>query len=288
MAAGRRGRRGFVLGMTLNELAFLLFFLLLLVSVESLQSRNRQIQQKADRLQQVQQQLSQKQQLLDQTFRKLALLQETVDRLYELQPQVRPGELDRHFKRLIASENSAREDNEALKTRLRELQPLAQIPAILAGAGYAGPADESVRKLLQQNRDRQQREQRVARHSGSMDKGFRGSGLDHRPCWVSGQGAIEYLYRITILEKRFRIEPAWPSYRNKATAEFVARKARAVSEVDPSGFRGIAQPVLRWSRLQKPECRHFVRVHDADGTSKQAFKSGLLLIEHYFYKYLQK
>jgi len=280
--------RGFLLGMTLNELVFLLFFLLVLVSTHLLQSKNELLTKKATLLQQLQNRLSQKQAILDETFRKLGILQNTIDRLHELQPHVQAGELDEQFKRLVESENQIRIDNETLRKRLKELDNLSKLYVILKDAGYTDPPDLVVRQLLLDSQNLHTQKLAAGKQVKSTRTRYSGNGLDHRPCWTNpNSGAIEYLFRITIFEDYLQIEPAWPEHRNDKLISQTKTWNFKNRRFTPPEFKRLATPILSRSKQQRPECRHFVRIHDHSSTSKSAFKKHLRMIENYFYKYLE-
>lgn len=284
----RVDRRSFLLGMTLNELAFLLFFLLVLLSTHLLKARSAQIAQKSVRLEQLENQLSQKQAVLDKTFKKLGLLQDTVDRLQELQPHALPEELDEQFKRLVDSENQARTDTLNLQNRLDELTALLQTTDLLQQTGLSDSPVEAVQQLIAENKEIEAQKRNLEAQIKSIRNRFKGSGLDHLPCWIDPKtGAIEYLFRITILENFLQIDPAWPVSRTAVLKKLPSVHALAKRRVSTAEFSRRAKPILIWSQQQKPECRHFVRIHDHKSTSKKAFKKQLLTVEGYFYKYLE-
>ncbi len=51
-------------------------------------------------------------------------------------------------------------------------------------------------------------------------------------------------------------------------------------------FRRLATPLLNQSLADS--CRHFVRITDETQVTKKAFKTNLLTIEDFFYKYLER
>lgn len=284
----RIDRRTFLIGITLNELAFMLFFLLVLISAHLLDAKDKQIDEKAARLAQLQQQISQQHTALDETFQKLGLLQTTLNNLQELQPQVRPGELDEQFKRLVESESRARTDNERLGKLLNDLKKLLQTSDLARAPDAQDSPVEAVQQLLARQQEIQAQKHELETRIKTLHSRTTGSGLDHLPCWIDPEsGEIEYLYRITILDDRLKIEAAWPTSRNSSPGKSPALRMLANRTVSAREFNRLAGPILAWSRRQKPQCRHFVRIHDHDSTTKSVFKKQLRLIETFFYKYLE-
>ncbi|MGR9108513.1 MAG: hypothetical protein ACU843_16465 [Gammaproteobacteria bacterium] len=284
----RSVRQAFLLGMTLNELAFLLFFLLVLISARLLEVKNQEIAEKSEQLRQLQAQFGQEQRRLEENFKKLGLIQFQESRLQELQPRLHPGELDEPFKRLVESETRLRNENESLRNVIDQITNLLQSHTQSRGTmGSPSPVAALGELLEYQDRIETQNLELESRIKSLDDRNF-GSGLDHRPCWSDAQsGKIEYLYRITILENQLKIEAAWPPDRSAEVENTRALGALANRTVSPTEFSRIATPILDWSRRQNPECRHFVQILDHESTSKNAFKKQLRLIETFFYKYLE-
>lgn len=113
-----------------------------------------------------------------------------------------------------------------------------------------------------------------------------GNGLDHPPCWADTLGKPEYALRVTLFTDSVRTRAIWPPHRDQEAQRVSGLSALAGAELPYARFRTFAQPVLTWSRFQDPECRHFVVIVDSVQGGKDAFKSGLLTVEDYFYKYL--
>lgn len=282
-------RRGFLLGVTLNELTFMLFFLLVLISAHLLDSRNREIADQSARLEKLEQTLRKQRTSLDESFKNLGALETTFNRLQEMQPRLSPGELESRFKRLIESEGKAEAENQYLRGVLNEFAKLLEATDPLSQPPVTNPNQlESLRQLLaRQNRiETQNRE--LSAQIQRLEGRYAGSGLDHLPCWTDARsGEIEYLYRIVIFEDRLRIDAAWPASRNRTVEKLPIFRRLANRTVQAPEFSRLAAPVLAWSRRQKPECRHFVRIQDHESTSKTAFKKHLRLVETFFYKFLE-
>ncbi|MCI0733970.1 MAG: hypothetical protein L0Y38_09145 [Methylococcaceae bacterium] len=280
----RTDRRGFLLGMTLNELVFMLFFLLVLIGAHLLEARNKEIAVQSARLAQLQQKLLQQKSNLNEAFSKLGAVKDTFDRLQELQPRIAPGELAEQFKRLVESESKARTDNEHLRNLLTQLFHAAG----QSNTQESEPPAEALRRVLARQTTIEAQNKELESRIKTLHARTGGSGLDHLPCWIDPEsGEIEYLYRVILLENRLKIEAAWPASRDGEAEKLMSLRVLANRTVSAAEFSRLAGPILAWSRRQKPECRHFVRIQDHEATTKTAFKKHLRLIETFFYKYLE-
>ncbi len=113
-----------------------------------------------------------------------------------------------------------------------------------------------------------------------------GNGLDHPPCWAHPDtGEIEYLYDVIINEESLEFLPGWPQ----------SRDAQAMN--DNNILMVLGQYKTNKDLWKKStaiyqgsvalKCRHFVRIYD-HARSKNSFKSYLLGIESHFYKLLMR
>jgi len=306
-------RRAFLVGMTLNELVFLLFFLLLIISAVMLKGADRrhreQAEQSAEVAQQLQQSLQQSRQQLDDAFRKLVLQEAVMSRLEQVSAGHSDEQLDDFFSRLVEDRHKASqldqvqaerqrlsERNQALQAQLKQL---ADIQRLLDEAGLSGDDDHdsdegdlgtTIQALITTAHLHQQRADTLAGQlalAKQQIRAYEGSGVDHAPCWTDPRsGEIEYLYRITILESGLRVEAAWPPHRNGQISEIPGAAKLPGRQLDNRQFLRLARPIYDWSLAH--DCRHFVRVTDQPDTSKQTFKTRLQTIEAYFYKLLQR
>lgn len=293
-------RRAFLIGMTLNELVFLLFFLLLIISAVMLKGAEHRNREQADQSAEVSRQLQQSRQELDDAFRKLVLQEAVMSRLEQVSAGHSKEQLDDFFSRLVedrrkasqldqtlADQHRLREQNQALQA---ELARLTRIQQLLNDAGLNGDPADTVQALIDTARHNQQRVQSLTGElalANQQIRAYEGSGVDHAPCWTEPRsGDIEYLYRITILESGLQVDAAWPARRAQQVKQIPGALALAGQQLDSRDFQRLARPVYDWSVAH--DCRHFVRVVDHPDTSKQTFKARLQTIEAYFYKLLQR
>ncbi len=114
------------------------------------------------------------------------------------------------------------------------------------------------------------------------------AGLGYPPCWADASGKPEYIYTVALRGDSLAVRPAWPAHRADDARRVDGALALAGRTLSRQAFAEGADPILRWSQAQTPECRHFVIVDDTGVTTKEAFKESLLLVEGYFYKYLPR
>jgi hypothetical protein len=113
-----------------------------------------------------------------------------------------------------------------------------------------------------------------------------GNGLDHPPCWADpNTGEIQYIFDVVINENKIDVFQGWP----------LERHAQAIANDNiisiPGQYTKNNELWLRskglFSESLAGKCRHFVRVYD-HADSKAAYKNYLSGVENYFYKYLSK
>ena len=113
-----------------------------------------------------------------------------------------------------------------------------------------------------------------------------GNGLDHPPCWADRAGRPEYALRITLFTEALTVDSIWPPHRAGDARQVDGMLQVIGQRLSWAEFSRRAAPILRWSQRQEPECRHFVILVDSVIGGKEAFKRGMLTVEHFFYKFL--
>lgn len=279
------GRRSFLFGMTLNELAFMMFFLLMLLSAAALRDKNVELEQQVLQNEELKRKVESARQDLETSFKRLRLLEDLVGRISGLGANASRDLLEQTFAKLRSVDSMERlaADNARLQ---RELQQLRRLQRQLLQYQPDRSPEQILRKLIAESRILQHERQNLRGQLQFLQQQLKGNGLDHPPCWADADsGAIQYLYRITIHEQHLSIAAAWPDSRAGDVAALPGALALAGQILSPDVFKVKAEPIFRWSK--EHECRHFVRIHDDPRTSKRAFKTALLTIESVFYKYLE-
>lgn len=283
--ASYEGRRSFLLGMTLNELAFMMFFLLMLLSTAALHDKTEQLDQASRKNSELELEISRAQQNLDASFKRLQLLESSLGRIAGLGPNPSREQLDQAFEKLQAVESLSQiaTENKRLKEALHQWD---QLQNQLSGIDPDAVPAQTLKALIEKTQSAQRDRQNLRGQLHFLQQQLKGNGLDHPPCWADPEtGAIHYLYRITIHEQTLRIEAAWPGSRSGDANAIPGAVNLAGQTLDLDTFKAKADPVLQWSKTH--ECRHFVRIHDDPLTTKRTFKTALLTIESVFYKYLE-
>lgn len=284
--ASSEGRRSFLLSITLSELSFIMFFLLMIISAAVLQSTKQQLEQETSLLDAA----MKAQQDYDENFKRLQLLESKLMQAGGFSAKLSEQQLDELFSRLQEAKAGAdlRQANAKLQRELESLQHYKRLAKALERNGLQGKSPQKmVEKLLKQADKYQQEQQLLKGQMAYMQKKLRGNGLDHPPCWADPQsGTVEYLYSMTLYEQKIKIEAAWPEHRLADLHLIPGAKQLAGQSLTQQQLQQQVAPVFAWSKAH--DCRHFVRIKDDRGTSKEAFKRQMLAVENYFYKYLQR
>ena len=222
------------------------------------------------------------------------------------------------FRELARQLESDQEMREALRSELREVGvdslhvDTAHIGALVdtvlalrrraereaeAFAAAAGLADSGRSAIQQLSRRLEQAEAHLERSEGervnlrgqvaNLQRRV-GNGLDHPPCWADAAGNIEYAFQVTIRTNTVTVQPIWPVHREDDARRIPGMVQLIGEDWSYQEFSHRGFPIFAWSRRQEPECRHFVKLDDQVDGGKEAFKTGLLTVENFFYKLLLK
>lgn len=285
--ASSEGRRSFLLGITLNELGFIMFFLLMIVSASTLEKTKQQLEQETLKKLSLQTELVKAKLDSEENFKRLQLLE---SRLMQASGySVKPSEqqLNELFARLqeIKVTDDLLSKNAQLNEELQSLQRYQHLVQALEKNAIKEDSLQVVEQLLQQADVYRKEQQLLQGRVAYMQKKLKGNGLDHPPCWADPQtGAVEYLYTITLFEQQIKIDAAWPEHRKADMLLIPGARNLVGQSVTPNQLQQRVKLVFNWSKQH--ECRHFVRIKDDQNISKKAFKRQLLAVENYFYKYL--
>lgn len=273
MIPGSRNK-SFVLPMTLTEVAILLFFLLLFTAVHQIQRATSE--------------------------------REELERLVAQRGEIRPEKVQS-----LLEAARQEEEVEALQKKLAEAEAKNRgLDSLLAIREEVSDEtfDELVRRAAQGVRDEGAAErlrERIAAAEQSRDSmqsalqncqaqnlncsnRLQEAGLGHPPCWADEEGKPEYIYTVGLVGDSLEVRPTWPSHRVDDARRVDGALSLAGETLSRQAFSARAEPILRWSQRQEPECRHFVVIDDAEMTTKEDFKESLLLVENFFYKYLPR
>ena len=288
--ASYEGRRSFLLGITLNELSFIMFFLLMIISTVTLQKTNSKLEQETQQNAKLQAEIVKARQDLDLNFKRLQLLESRLMRVGGFSTKPSEQQLDEMFAKMreVKTNDQFQQTNARLLSELQSLQRYKRLEEVLERNNLLeNKSLKVVEQLFQQVEKYQQQQQLLKGRVAYMQKKLKGEGLDHPPCWANPQsGAVEYLYKITLYQHRMVFEAAWPEHRNDDLRLIPGAENLAGQSITLQQLKQRVKPVFAWSKAH--ECRHFIRIKDDKNTSKQAFKQQMLALETYFYKYLER
>jgi hypothetical protein len=108
-------------------------------------------------------------------------------------------------------------------------------------------------------------------------------GRDFPPCWADESGRVEFLFAIEVRQGEVVVAPAWPPRRQGAARALPSVDELTASPLSNTDFVRLVQPLLDWSRAQKPECRHYVELRSSISDAVQSDRARLM-VERYFYK----
>lgn len=281
-----------VLDTSLTELAFIFFFILLLVSVwklneqetklsdlEKQNQRQQEIIAGAEAVSELIEKIKQEvgEANFDEYFTEIAKLKEKGQRAeqLELELQQKKSELSFYEKQLAA----VLKDGDTNKI-IEQIAEVAALKGLLAEVlPTEGNASQALKNILLERNDALGQNSNLRQQIVKL-----GNGLVHPPCWANAKtGAIEFMFDVTIYEDGVIFARGWPDSRHEQ-----AMAAPVIQSV-------IGEYTLNSEHLAKTRpifndsvnngCRHFVRVSD-QAVSKDAFKKHLLAIEQHFYKRL--
>lgn len=334
--------KSFVVVMTLTEIAFLMFFLLLFSASKQLREEKARVREEKARADRAREDLRE----MEFIGSGLVVLQQALTQsgVEEADSIIRAGALNQGLEKAVRDledslgrqRRTADSTAEALTQRQEESDSLRKVAAALEAErrGNQVLADELARQpeefqelvrsaarnegFARQNEELRARIDTIARErekaleaaqtsdsvaaqAGRMSRdneNLRGQiqnlqnrlgrgGLDHPPCWADPvTGKIEYMYRVSLREDALSVEAIWPAHREDDVRDIPGAHDLIGVGLSREEFREKAEPIFLWGKGQNPECRHFVRINDLISSDKVAFKSQLLMVEDYFYKYL--
>lgn len=264
--------RSFILSLTLTEILILLFFVVLLTAMWEISKVNTE----RDELEQA---LGLQAAIGPAEARSLLRAAERKNEIKTLREELQETQ-----------EELARLDTlAALKRDLSEEAFLKLVRDVAERLGEKkGETDlttevEAVRKRLMKS-ERALKDAKA--QNVSMSRRLKRAGLGFPPCWADEEGKPEYLFIVELQGDLLQVVEDWPVHRQGNVESVSGATELANRRVSRRAFVKGAAPILRWSKEQTPECRHFVVIRDSDETTKAEFKSGMLLVENYFYKYL--
>ncbi len=90
--------------------------------------------------------------------------------------------------------------------------------------------------------------------------GTKGFGLP--PCWVDNSGKVQRLIAVEVTDQGLVVRPGWPVERNE-DAKNLPKLQALIGDSKPqsvAAFHSVALPVLEWGQKRNPECRFYASV----------------------------
>ena len=262
-----RDKHSFLLSVTLTELGFILFFLLLLVAFWKLRDLSREKDtakmhaeanhQRVDQLIAEKDQLSERVKDLETENAQYGAYKKILDE--------HNGMIPDQFKELVRISSEVIAEKRELEQSLRESKLQNE-------------------NLREENQQLESSKQDLTGQVLNYQRRFGQGGRDFPPCWADESGNIEYIYRVVVGEKVLSVEPAWPEWRADDISTIPGAREAVGGSLSIKEFRNRVASVLGWSKQRAPECRHFVILVDHAKT-KDSFKVKRFAVEDYFYKY---
>ena len=260
-----------IIEMSLTELAFVFYFILLIFSALKFIEFNDRIMEEKEKNIEAHEQLQQLTKV-ELEYEKLRKSVEIIAQKFNIPPE---SEDDEIFQELILI--SEQIDNLEEQAELREV--LAEAKEALETESSKG-SDIAV-KLLQAYNDSKGQNINLRQKIVEINKG---NGLDHPPCWSdSVTGKAQYVFDVVINEDSIVVHPGWPSSREKqATSDSHIMKIPGEYETNPILWRN---SIDLFRDSEKAKCRHIVRIYD-NANTKTSYKTYMRGIENHFYKFL--
>lgn len=271
----------FLLPMTLAEASILLFFLLLFVAVSQIQEVESEAEESAAEIEKLKEYISKAENLSKEKIQKMMEGAKKEKKIEKLQEEVSKLESEmRGLDSLVQMRERYEDDEfeELVRKASRNIDQQKKIDRLTERLEQTESALDSTESALSDYRAQ----------SINLTRRLREAGQGYPPCWADAEGSPQYIFNVRLLGDSLAVSPEWPPSREADVSEVDGASALAGSRVGRGRFAELASPVLEWSKRQDPECRHFVIIEDSKGTTKEEFKNELLLVERFFYKYIQR
>ena len=285
--AGQNNRSNFLFGLTLTELAFILFFILLFFSTLAVKEKEVSIDKIREEVKAYKNVFEAIPEFHEKSMKeKTEWLKELVekDKL-----NVKYQELMEKHKALEDSFNNIAEAIPALKDKsetekaewLKELVEKSTLVAKNEALNKElAKISEEIVKIEKEMSDKKDL---IAR----LEKKVKGlAGNRYPACWKDPQTKQpEYIYNIILGENGITTRRGYKKYLQKEFSGIPgSQNIIDTQNLTIGEFKQRTKSVFNWSvKTAKPECRHFVRIFD-ETDSKESYKKPLRGIEHYFFK----
>lgn len=274
-------RRGFVMGLTLAEVALLLIFILLLLLVLGFEKRDAEIRRLASAAALIRSEAA-----ADESPQEtISRITEELSKFGELKAAAESSgaEISDDFIELVKLTAAQVDSTEvALAEQLaKERERVARAAELLESVQGGGDIEAMASRLAElEDRERNQAGQ-VLELRERLNRVGRGGDLPS--CWTTPEGKADFILEVVLESGGVRVSDAISNDRAEE------RSRLPISEFDPSvtfseaRFLELTRPLFDWS--VRNECRFYVDVFDATADhEKGLYKSRLRAVEGHFYK----
>ena len=308
-------RNEFLLGISLSEISFIFFMLLVLISLHSVNQHKKELESTTRELAETKKELRVTQEVLRDTTK---LFTENKKSLKKSQKKLKEAEKERGFYKEAAEKQAKiiQEDKKLIKSLLRNLglskSEIKEFQTKLVNVSKLKQEIYVLKKELDQIKKDQKEYKltelnineifkqfseirnelksagldgaQVSRMIKKYDKS-KGKGFDVPPCFIRttinvNKKSVEkadYMYNIDVHESHFVIKQAW---KEKFRERMVNMGAIFSGRITFNNFADLGNKIL--SDAKKHKCRHFVRVYDKTGDSKKIWKTNTKMLKNYF------
>ncbi len=246
--ADQNNRSNFLFGLTLTELAFILFFILLFFSTLVVKEKDK-----------LSKELTQIKEKLDEFKEEIETYKKVFEEISDFKEKT-IEEKSKWLKELVEKDDLDAKNHELNKklTKIKE-------------------------KLDKFKEEIKLKDKQVT----SLEKKIKGlAGNRHPACWKDKNSKKpEYIYDIILGENGITTHRGYKKYLEEEFQKIPeSQNIIGTKNISIREFKQKTRSVFNWSvHTAKPECRHFVRIFD-ETSSKETYKIPLRGIENYFFK----
>jgi len=283
--AGENSRSNFLFGLTLTELAFILFFILLVLSSFAIQKKVEDIDKLKEEAEVYKKIFEEIPEFNEKTIEeKEKWLKELVekDKLMVKYQELAEKHKALHdsYQKIVQAIPGLKDKTEAEQAKwLKELVEKSNLDA--KNKALSKELDKIKEKLEKLEKEMKLKNEKVA----SLEKKLAGN--RHPDCWQDEKGKYEFIYNIILRDKGITTYRGYKKYLEQKFQETPgANNIIGTKNISIREFKQKTRSVFNWSvKTAKPECRHWVRIFDETSSSNRStYKIPLHGIENYFFK----
>lgn len=111
-------------------------------------------------------------------------------------------------------------------------------------------------------------------------------GFGQPPCWVDNNGRVQRLLAVEVTDQGLVVRPGWPAERDEDMKKLpnVQALIGGGKAQSPAAFHAAALPLLEWGKKQSPECRLYASV-TISATRVDASLAGQNAVFDHFFPY---